>query len=80
MSDKMNNKIENKIIKYIKKMYMEQEKLEIEITIIDFKNTKFNKYTIDFDYIYTDKNIEWLAGEILYLDLEKISYFDNVID
>lgn len=76
----MINKIENKIIEHIKNMYKKYNK-EIDITEIRFSNTEFNKYTMYFEYEYTEENETYTVddGEI-FLDLEKIKFFDDVID
>ena len=77
---KMTNKIENKIIEYIKIIY-EIHNREIDITEIRFSNTEFNKYTMYYEYEYMVENETYTVddGEI-FLDLEKITFFDDVID
>lgn len=69
----------SKIIQYIEKMY-KKNNMVIEITKIRLTNTDYNRYSIDFEFDYMDGNVEYSNDEAMYLDLEKISYFDNVID
>lgn len=69
----------SKIIAYIENMYKKSD-LEIEITKIKLNNIKFNKYEIEFDYDYMDGTVIMSTKGEVFLDLEKISYFDNSID
>lgn len=71
----------SKILTYIENIYKKNYNKEIEITKIRLTNTDYNRYTIDFEYDYTDGNVEYSNDDgAMYLDLEKISYFDNSID
>ena len=70
---KMTNKIENKIIEYIKIIY-EKHNREIDITEIRFSNTEY-----EYEYMVENETYTVDDGEI-FLDLEKIKFFDDVID
>lgn len=71
----------SKIIAYIENMYKKNSNMIIEITKIKLSNTQYNRYSIEFIYDYMDGNIPFTSidGEV-FLDLEKITYFDNSID
>lgn len=80
---KMNyTKLQKKIIEYISKIYQKEQNLKIEITKIDFIKFKneSNKFLIYFEYDFIDdNNNEKFSWSSLYLDLEKISFFDIFI-
>lgn len=69
----------SKIINYIENMYKKNNMI-IEITRIELTNTKYNQYSIEFEFDYLDGNVPFTSEGEVYLNLEKISYFNNIID
>lgn len=65
----------SKIIKFVETNHKEDINFEIikfEITIIED-----NKIKVDYDYNYTFDNIDFQTSYYLYMDLNKLSYFDT---
>lgn len=65
----------SKIIKFVETSH----KGDINFQIIKFEITIIgdNKIKVDYDYNYTFNNIDFQASYSLYMDLNKLSYFDT---
>lgn len=66
----------SKIIKFVETSH----KGDINFQIIKFEITIIgdNKIKVDYDYNYTFNNIDFQASYSLYMDLNKLSYFDTM--
>lgn len=66
----------SKIIKFVETNH----KGDINFQIIKFEITIIgdNKIKVDYDYNYTFNNIDFQASYSLYMDLNKLSYFDTM--
>lgn len=65
----------SKIIKFIENSYKDKFKRQIikfEITILEE-----NKIKVDYEYIYKYHNVDYQTEDFLYMDLNKLSYFDT---
>lgn len=66
----------SKIIKFVETNH----KGDINFEIIKFEITIIvdNKIKVDYDYNYTFNNKDFQASYSLYMDLNKLSYFDTM--